>query len=808
VKLLVFPSCLILLLIGCMQVTRESSSTIENFNIEVKSVEVTPIVRPKKPNEVSIVINFVNKGETIDKWKFGFYMPGTSFCKLANDTQDINPNLVMEICNLDNKCATLQYDKATKITDKDLSQGYTNILSLPTNYPLMKNTSYRIMLSNNNFWGGGNLSYFPQNMFFLLPNLSKIGESSRVCKVLTELNTYKIHNYDYINTNKSIEQHIQNNWKKSIPFKRNIKITDIIPNPVKTMEIQGKTDILKNGIVIHNQLNHDNQIALIIKQALKNDFNIFSTIDNANEVKYGLIIKFLTNANVIKNNLEGYVLSINDNSIVIEALTNAGVYYAFQTLRQIWNNAVNLTNSHTPLLPLVSIIDYPRFKYRGMLLDTARHYFNITELMSLIDLMGIHKLNTLHLHLSDDEAFRVALPNYPTLSTIGSRRGLGLNIGPMMFLQSNLYENFGSGISAQPDSIYSGSYTASDVTSLIAYANANQITVIPEIDLPAHSRALIKSLPDQMIDPNDKSIFISAQGYTDNALPVCTYNTNISVGPSFTMVINDIITQIANLFNGQTTVYAIKNEISIGGDEVSPNAWSNNNSCQGAWRNLSALQKSHKFFQMLAEYNTSIFFSGWQQFVQTDNLSLGKTIVAPHRTGHIWVWSNSDLGTRQAIKLINNKYPTVLAFSDKTYFDLAYNPHLNEPGLNWASKYSDSEAALSSTISATNVIQGANTSAHKYLLGLEGALWSENVESQSQMLYMILPKMAGLAEASWSPSTTTHKGLKVNWQSLAYRLGCGQKGFLAYLSTLKITGYRGYPNGIKLEAPKGVCKLS
>ena len=504
---------------------------------------------------------------------------------------------------------------------------------------------------------------------------------------------------------------------------------------------------------------------------------------------------------MINNNPEGYQLTINQNNIQIAALTPTGVYYAMQTLRQIWTQ-------NPQGMPLVNIVDYPRFKYRGVGLDVARHYLSVVEIKTLLDVMAAQKLNSLHLHLSDDEAFRFAIPAYPSLATTGANRGLGQLVGPQMFLQNNLdTTNLSQQDYPLANSSYGYSYSAADIQQIISYANQNQITVIPEIDLPGHARALIKALPSAMVDPNDSSQFVSVQGYTDDVLPVCTYGNNISVGSEFTPAINNIIVAITNQFNSQNTLYATANEISLGGDEVSSNAWNNDTSCRNEWSNLSALEKSHLFFQRVAESNPSLIVSGWQQYIQNDNDSLGKNIVPATQSGHVWVWNPSNIGVKQAANLANNNYPTVLAYADKTYFDLAYSPSMYEPGFTWSAPHLDTYSALSMAQTASTT--QAKTSNPQNIVGLEGELFSENLPSYQHLLYMALPKMPGLAEAAWSPNYITVNNNQLDWQSLATRLGCGDSGFLAYLHNLYGVNYRGYPNGIAKEVPAGsICQAS
>lgn len=770
----------------------------KKINVEIDSILMGKIDGDNLPSEFSVVINLTNHGEEISQWQLGFYMSGAPLTKLVSGNENFNPQIIRQICDNSNFCVALNYDTAQNISDTDLSQGYTSIHSPVQNFPLYRGKTYTIKFLHINQWGGANVSYFPQNFFLILKESdSERKNKKNIYQLKTNFNCYRIFNYDQKKTTNEIKERINFNWFNSLnPEKGIIKI---VPLPVEIKTKQGKDFLLKERLHIYSDFKDSDDVLDPAIKALDTDLGILAIFNK--EKSADIVIKQLTKPEILKHNLEGYILDIDDHRIVIKALTKTGVFYALQTLRQLWILGKKDVEKKVPQL---HIIDYPRYKYRGILLDTARHFFSVSEIKSFIDLMAAHKLNILHLHLSDDEAFRVELPFYPSIKTIGNVRGFGFPMGPMMFPQGNLYKTYKEDSFVEANTTYAGTYNVKDLSEIIRYANLNQITVIPEIDFPAHSRALIKSMPDLFVDPQDKSKYVSAQGYSDDVLPVCTYNTNISVGPNFTNAINDIIGFVATLFNGQTTLYAIENEISIGGDEVSPNAWTASSSCKGEWKNLNSLQKSHNFFAEIAKSNPKIIFSGWQQFVQTDDIHMGKKIVPAKQVGHVWVWNTSEKGIPQAVSLINNGFPTVLAFSDKTYFDLVYTPDIQELGFAWATNWSDTYTALTS-IEPVNRIEKTINSSEK-LLGLEGALWSEHLASYDQLIYMAVPKMAGLSEAAWSSKKATSQGKKVNWKSLVLRLGCGEKGFLEYLSTVYGVGYRGYPEGIHLEVPQGVCR--
>ena len=771
----------------CSQSTRADRLYVSAVNadtwIEINSVQVGKMDGDTGLSDFSMEIDFTNGAKTLSNWQFGFYMPRT-FAVLQTEQQTINPRLEMRICQAkdSNDCAMLTLQQSTRIIDPDKSIGYTTILAPSTPFSLMPNTRYIITFLHNNQYDVGNYSSLPQNFFVI--------ESGVVSQIKTNKNTYTLLDYDPSTVAENIATQMQSHWTNSNTVKSAI---NIVPAPQSYTSGTGSYS-LQTGVVIHNALNTDDTVANFFVSDLENDLQDSATIDHDATATSGIIIKQLTSPTIIKDNPEGYQLVITPTAITINALNNTGVFYALQTLRQLWIQ--NIT------IPAGTITDYPRFKYRGVLLDTARHYFSVGDIENLIDLAAAHKLNTLHIHFADDEGCRLGLNDYyERLAKKADTRGYGNNTIALMFTQGNLdITNTDDEPYALIDTKYSGTYSEADLQSLIQYANARSITIIPEIDFPGHARALIKAFPEALVDLNDSSTFMSVQGYNDDVLPVCTYGTTVSVGAAFTSLINNLVAKTAALFNGQSTLYA-ENEVSVGGDEVSPGAWTNDTSCTDNWQALNALQKSHKFFSLLAAQHSTIKFSGWQQYIQNDDESLGDDIVPATQAGHVWVWSKTTDGIEQAKALAEANYPVVLAFADKNYFDLTYTPDVTEPGFSWAGSYLDTYSALSSAVSANQVLDNLSPNLQANILGVEGTLWTENISTYRHLVYKALPKMAGLAEAGWSDAALTTGDNLPDWQDLAFRLGNGANGFLYYLNSLYGVAYRGYPYGICSEAP-------
>lgn len=732
----------------------------------------------------------LNIGEAdINQWWFGFYSP-RSF--MVNKDSDINPNLIMKICETNSTvCSTLDYLKAKEKTDKDLGVGYTTMLVPNSTFTLKANTKYTISLLHSNQWNLNNYSSVPQSLFLIV--------NDKVINLPVTNNNYTFLDYDSVAIESDINTHIQDNWDYS---NTNQSTSIVVPAVLQYGPTAGDPYEFKSGLKIHNTLQvsgaFDDTVANFFSSYLKQDLNIDATVDNDSTATTDIIIKEITDATVIDNNPEGYTIEVLPSSITIEASTNTGVFYALQTLRQLWN-VTNLVNNG-------SFVDYPRFKYRGLLLDVSRHFFTVADIKSLIDVASGVKLNTLHIHFADDEGTRVALDSLKSNIAVADTRGYGNSINGLLFIESSLdITNYLDSLYPAVNTNYVGTYSKQDLADIIGYANARSMTIIPEIDSPGHAHALIKAFPNILLDPNDLSSYITEQGYTNSNLPVCTYNSGTSFGNAFKTFYDSMFTELATVFNNQTTIYAVDQEVSIGGHEVSANSWTSDSSCNGTdWKDLNALAKEHYFFNLFSTANPNLKISGWQEYIQNTDGSMGSQIVPATNSGHVWFWGSSSQQT--AVKnLAESGYDLVLAFSDELYFDLTYSPNIQEPGFYWAGSFLDTHAALYSAVTASTSIANITTENQKHIVGLEGTLWGENMATFPHLMYMATPKITGLAEAAWSPEAMTVEGNQTDWQDLTKRLGKGQDGYLNYMNKVYNKGnqfkYRGYPNGISAELP-------
>ena len=783
-------------LIGCSSVNSLPSNTVNQnthltnkplTNLQINNISIGQM-KNDTSNKFTIKLKLSNiSQQTINGWKLGFFMPRS----LDKHSGVSNKSLTMSICEQGtNNCSNLVYQKS-QFNSNDLSAGFTSILSPQDNFSLNANKSYVITLAHINT-PLLNYSSLPQSWFV-------ITQDNQVMNLAITPDKYSLIDYNSTQIKNQVANHVQDNWNNSA--RSTTPQINVIPSPNQVIFTnQGTLQLGKQVVIVKNETSTNNNEKFLIDY-LKQERGITPTKDSG----IGITQIEFNSANL--SNPEGYEINITPDKIQIGSSNSAGEFYALQTLRQIFAQ-------YGSNIPSMTISDAPRFKYRGLMLDSTRHYFSVNEIKNLLDLMALQKLNTFHWHLSDDEAFRIELTNYPQLSTIGAVSGYGKPIINTRIIYRNLdlatskeNQNYIS-----VDSINQGSYSAQDIRQLINYANARQITIIPEIDIPGHSRALMKAMPNSFYDPQDKSLY---GGYGDNTLPVCSYNQNTPLGINFTRDITAIVKQAADLFTQQTTLYYVNNEISIGGDEVNKNSWTNASICSQNpnYANLNALQKEHRFLAELSNSATlnNLKISGWEEFVLDDDGTLENNrnnLVPAAKTAHVWIWQTTyPKKSNYAVELANNNYPTVLAYASNLYFDNRYTAQKEEPGFYWASNYNDTNAALDATTAISKTTQLIAPSKRQNIQGIEGALWADVIPNYEHLLYMALPKMSGLAEAAWSLDPDLGNDSQANWQSLATRLGCGSDGFLHFINQTYAVKYRGYPNGIALEAP-ALCNSS
>ena len=405
-------------------------------------------------------------------------------------------------------------------------------------------------------------------------------------------------------------------------------------------------------------------------------------------------------------NPEGYQLTVSDNGIRIAGSTDAGGFYGIQTLRKSIPATAQGMNVE---LPAATINDYPRFAYRGMMLDVSRHFFPVDSVKTYLDILALHNQNTFHWHLSDDQGWRIEIKKYPELTTIGSKRKetvIGHNTGE--------YDG-------KP---YEGFYTQDEIRDVIAYAKERFITIIPEIDLPGHQQAALAAYPDLGCTGGPYEVW-TQWGISDDV--ICAGNEKSM------QFLEDVLAEVIDLFPSEY--------IHIGGDECPKVRWKTCPKCQARIK-AEGIKADKK--HSAEEYLQSSVISQMEKFVE----SKGRHIIgwdeilegglAPNAT--VMSWRGVDGG----IEAAKQHHNVIMTPNTYLYFDYYQSTDTeNEPMA--IGGYLPLERVYSLEPTA-----GIPDEYKKYVIGVQANLWTEYIPTFSQVEYMVMPRMAALAEVQWT----------------------------------------------------------
>ncbi|MDN5214371.1 beta-N-acetylhexosaminidase [Fulvivirgaceae bacterium BMA12] len=395
-------------------------------------------------------------------------------------------------------------------------------------------------------------------------------------------------------------------------------------------------------------------------------------------------------------NRDGYVLHIDVKGIHLKAADRTGLFYAIQTLAQLF--PVPIENKPMVELPYVSIIDSPRFEYRALMLDPARHFLPIPGIKKYIDAMASYKFNYLHLHLTDDHGWRVEIKKYPLLTEIGSRRK----------------ETNGDGIP------HEGFYTQEQLKELVLYAKNKQVEIVPEIDMPGHGLSILAAYPDLACFPQ-KFELSTVPGVSKELL--CVGKEEVY------QFYEDVIAEIATIFPNP--------KIHLGGDEAPLDQWEKSSHCQLAiqkhgLKNEEALM-AHFFDRInrvLIKHNKEPLL--WYES-NVERYPENSTVI-------LWRNEEPDVKMREiqsrGLRMIN-------AYGKNAYFD--YPQWKGDiPNVNWMPVLSLENAY------AFDPVRGLSEKESQFIVGVEGCVWGEYVPNIERAFYMTYPRALALAEVGWS----------------------------------------------------------
>lgn len=553
---------------------------------------------------------------------------------------------------------------------------------------------------------------------------------------------------------------------------------------------------------------------------------------SGNPLATGSSIQLLTDPSLGN---EAYTLTIDASGVKIAAAQGAGIFYGIQSLLNLL--PPNSRAAKAVALPFVRVADYPRFAYRGLHIDVARNFQPKAQVLKMLDLMALYKLNVLHFHFSDDEGWRIEIPGLPELTTVGAIRKHRPNYG------QGIQPTYGSGGPENP--AQSGYYSRQDYIDILQYAKQRHIEVMPEIETPGHARAAIlamKARHDRLMaegrtteakayllhELGDSSNYTSVQNYSDNVMAI----GQPSVYRFLEKVVDELMLMHREAGSPLTTLH-------MGGDEVPAGTWAQSPSCQALlaankeYKNAADLWRWYwlQVHQLLSKKGVGL--AGWEEMSMRPTKLDGNPLMVVNPefaamgfTAYVWNnvigFGSEDLPYR----LANGGYKVVLCPVSNLYFDLAYQKDFYEPGYYWGGfvdvdkpfrfipfdYYKNTkQARMGEPINASYFACKERLTEYgkQNILGIQGHLWSENITSPELMEYMAFPKMLGLAERAWAPdpdwatekdSTKSQQLYQQAWNNFANTLGQRELPRLAYFQNG--VQYRIPPPGAKIEGGK------
>lgn len=402
---------------------------------------------------------------------------------------------------------------------------------------------------------------------------------------------------------------------------------------------------------------------------------------------------------------EGYVIDISSRRVIVKASSAAGFFYAAQTLTQLLTAK---TTDGVMQIPALCIKDQPRFKWRGLMLDCCRHFFSVAELKKIIDTMASLKLNVFHWHLTEDQAWRLEIKKYPELTEKAAWRGqsgFGMPDGATTHYKNGKYGGF---------------YSQDDAREIVRYAAERFITVVPEIELPGHSTA---------------PLFV----YNNLGCTGGPYELE-SAGGIFREVYcagNDAVLEfLRNVFNEVLAIFPSR-YIHIGGDECPKDRWRECRKCQRrikqeGLRNEDELQSwfVRQIEEYLNKHNRNLI--GWDEILEGG--------LAPNATVMSW------RGNTGGIAAANMGHDVVMTPTTNCYLDYVQSDSPNEP-----KAIPGGFLALETVYALEPVPKAITPARRKHVIGGQANMWTEYVQTDNHLEYMLFPRLCALAEVVWSP---------------------------------------------------------
>ncbi|WP_338237995.1 family 20 glycosylhydrolase [Persicobacter diffluens] len=479
------------------------------------------------------------------------------------------------------------------------------------------------------------------------------------------------------------------------PQAQNMPAPGIIPEPMKIIHAEG-------GLILHSQTPITiNDPSLHFSAAQIQKWIGSPTIQEGSSGK--ILLKIDPSLDSLGR--EGYYLKSDREKLLIVAPAVEGIFYGVQTLRQMLPSEIENSKVADPTIPLTEIWDSPRFNWRGMHLDVSRHFFKTDFIKKYIDYLALHKINTFHWHLVDGIGWRMEIKSHPELTDWGAWR---------IQKEGNPWDYFEIAKPEDDRPKYGGFYTQEEVKEIIQYAAERAITVLPEIELPGHSKVVMKCFPElACLDKNGKH-YPSTHVY-------CAGN------PDSYQLLEDILAEVCEIFPSEY--------IHIGGDEVDKKYWKSCSKCQRL-KQKEKLKNEHEI--------QSYFVNHFEKFLHNK----GKKLIGWHEilegqlspTATIMYWKSD----KESKEYIQKGHPIILTTENKYYFNFYQGDTPLEP-VAWGG-----HTTLKDVYQYEPIPEGLNETELANVLGVQANLWTEYIDTEALAEYMILPRMSALAATGWN----------------------------------------------------------
>ena len=460
-------------------------------------------------------------------------------------------------------------------------------------------------------------------------------------------------------------------------------------------------------IVVENDLSDEKRVAELFQSFLRpiKELEIVSMKSNNHE---RILVSLSADHNIPE---EGYKLSIEDGQKVdLKASSVSGLFYGFQSFRQLCDPELEIgSRPISAEVPMCIIEDSPRFGYRGMHLDVSRHFFDVEFVKTYIDMIALHKMNVFHWHLTDDNGWRIEIDKYPLLAEKSAWR------------VDRRHEPWKkqSPVEDGETATYGGYYTKDEIREVVKYAATRNIVIIPEIEMPGHTSEVFAAYPE--LSCNGEYIPVNPGSYWPNTDIFCAGNDKV-----FTFI-EDVLEEVIDLFPGQY--------IHIGGDEADKVNWEKCTKCQERMK-AENLRDEHELQSWFIKKIEKFILSKNKKLVGWDEILEGGLA----KTATVMSWRGMDGGIESA----KAGHDVVMCPTSHCYFDYYQaNPETSPEAFG-------GYTTLKKVYSFNPVPPELSNEESRFVLGGQGNLWTEYVQTPDRAQYRVLPRMSALSEVLWS----------------------------------------------------------